>query len=366
MNKKLLFLLFLILAIGVAFSHSQIKVKPTQLQVLKSIKVLSPNGGESWLKGNNYTIRWQSHGISGNVKIKLKWGTSSGGWFNVINSTPNNGNYFYHVPSTGIGQEGNQFKIYVMTLDEAVKDESDGFFTLVTPPSIRVNYPNGGETWYKSRTYSIRWTSSRVNQNIKVLLKRDNGNFYSSNYSNNTSNDGLFNWKVSKNTPSGNYKVQVKTVDDSVMDESNSSFSISVYAPSALELSPRLVFIGKRGSLLPFNDGEGKTLLIPRNVNSYKETGIDCDNYIHFDLKLTIKNSDPNSRGFTVYFYKLTYGKRLKRSNHYTMGQGLKTIELQNIEDVCCLNYRREFLIEVKEGSRTWINHTVFITWRKE
>ncbi len=249
-----------------------------------------------------------------------------------------------------------------MTLDETVKDESDGFFTLVTPPSIHVTYPNGGESWYKGRTYSIRWTSSRVNQNVKVLLKRDNGDLYSKTYSNN--NDGLFAWNVSENIPSGNYKVQVKTLDDSVMDESNSSFSISVYtSQAAFELSPRLVFIGKRGSLLPFNDGEGKTLLIPRDVNSYEKT----ENHCYFDLKLTIKNSDPIWRGFTVLIYRhYSTGKGLLRSQHYTMEQGLKTVEFQNIRAYCYSPYQFKYSIEVKEGNTIWIHHYVFITWRME
>jgi CHAT domain len=95
------------------------------------IRVLYPNGGETWQGGKDYTIRWQSQGISGNVKIMLKGaGSGSGGWYTVASSTPNDGSYLYHVPDN-LGWE--KYKIHVMTLDGSVEDESDGEFTILRP-----------------------------------------------------------------------------------------------------------------------------------------------------------------------------------------------------------------------------------------
>lgn len=131
MKKYLLFLLMVLFYTGTAYSGLQVK-KPVQsrIRAVKTIKVQYPNGGEIWEKGKPYIIRWQSHGIGSYIKIKLKWGTGGGGWLTVTNKAPNSGSYRYAIPAAGIGQSGSQFWIYVMTLDESVKDMSDKAFTI--------------------------------------------------------------------------------------------------------------------------------------------------------------------------------------------------------------------------------------------
>jgi len=39
----------------------------------QSITITNPSGGETWLKGNSYTIRWTSTGITGNVQVRLDY-----------------------------------------------------------------------------------------------------------------------------------------------------------------------------------------------------------------------------------------------------------------------------------------------------
>lgn len=109
---------------------STVLVTP-QSTVQKTITVVYPNGGETWIRGNTYTIRWNSQNVDTNVRIKLKGGpgSGSGGWFTVTVSTPNTGNYQYTVPSN-YGWE--QYEVYVMTLDEIVQDKSDSFFNIPT------------------------------------------------------------------------------------------------------------------------------------------------------------------------------------------------------------------------------------------
>lgn len=131
MKTCFLFLICLLLSTGVAYSQVQFqKSGPQEIKVAPSITVLFPNGGETWVTGNQYTIRWQSRSVSGNVKIMLKWGTDQAGWYTVTNSAPNSGSYNYTVPATGIRQEGNQFKIHVMALGGLARDESDRSFAI--------------------------------------------------------------------------------------------------------------------------------------------------------------------------------------------------------------------------------------------
>ena len=171
--KKFLIILFVVLlatSIGIAFSAEPkktapagVKVAPKGIDAYGSIKVLYPNGGEIWEKGKKYTIRWEGKGLSGNVKIMLKWGTGSGGWFTVTESAVNSGSYNYTVPKTGIGQEGGQFKIYVMTRDESIKDASDREFTITASTSLS---GSGHAGTYEGQATSVAVNAKSLKQQL--------------------------------------------------------------------------------------------------------------------------------------------------------------------------------------------------------
>jgi hypothetical protein len=63
------------------------------------ITLTSPNGGESYLEGDNHDITWTSEDASGHVKIE--YSTNGGSdWETVIDDTPDDGTYFWTVPNT--------------------------------------------------------------------------------------------------------------------------------------------------------------------------------------------------------------------------------------------------------------------------
>lgn len=233
MKKKFTIFYVLLLLILPYWIHSQFKVKKLEqkkLFVKPSISILYPNGGEKWEKGKSYTIHWKSIGISGNVKINLKWGTSSGGWFNVTNSTPNTGTYLYNIPRTGIGQAGNQFKIYVMTPDESVKDKSDGFFSIIRkgiihlhPPIFRFSFPKKGDVLQRGKQYTLSWrqireTSDNVNS-IKIALfnLRTRQQFW---ITQGTQNKGFYGFTMPVNAPNGDYIFRIMPLNESFTNQS--------------------------------------------------------------------------------------------------------------------------------------------------
>jgi len=250
MKKSLLILFIVLLAtsIGIAYSAEPkktapagVKVAPKGIDAYGSIKVIYPNGGEIWEKGKKYTIRWESKGLSGNVKIMLKWGTGSVGWFTVTESAVNSGGYNYTVPKTGIGQEGGEFKIYVMTRDEFIKDASDRPFTIETretlakdvpklAPSIKVLYPNGGETWVTGSKYTVQWTSQAVSGNVKIMLKWGTGSGGWYPLIDSTPNTGSYQYKIPEigiGHQGNQFKIYVMAKDGSVQDASDREFTIT-------------------------------------------------------------------------------------------------------------------------------------------
>ena len=128
----LIFLCFLFTSFNLCYS--QVKLRKSNLRPY--IKVTSPNGGQTFTKGDSIGISWQSGLIKGNVKIKLKWGTGGGGWFPITDSTANDGKYKYDIPEKGIGRHGDQFRIFVMTLNEKIRDASDSMFTIINKPPV--------------------------------------------------------------------------------------------------------------------------------------------------------------------------------------------------------------------------------------
>ena len=150
MKKSLIVFIIVLFTLGILYSQVQVKKREQQKpQLLSNIKVVYPNDREEWEKGERYTIRWTSQGIKGNVKIMLKYGPGRGSWYTIKENTPNTGSYAFTVPAEFLQGEDSYeqywFFIFVMTLDEKIKDGSDKSFIIRTKPEIRLIFPNGGE-----------------------------------------------------------------------------------------------------------------------------------------------------------------------------------------------------------------------------
>ena len=123
MNSKKIIMLLLVISLLFILSCSE--NEPTA--PLNEIKVVSPNGGESWLAGTSNTITWTSN-INENVKIELYKGGSI--LYTITNSTSNGGNYLWTIPDTL--QPRTDYKVKISSvLDSSLYDFSDsGFVTL--------------------------------------------------------------------------------------------------------------------------------------------------------------------------------------------------------------------------------------------
>ncbi|MDD5135420.1 MAG: hypothetical protein PHP01_08430, partial [Phycisphaerae bacterium] len=140
--------------------------------------VTSPNGGETWIAGQTYTVTWNSTN-------PLLPGSSYPMWrallykddvqYSILSSSSNANDHFgWTIPA---GLSGSKFKIKIeyytnSALTETVYDISDNYFTIAAPTvqhSITVASPNGGETLQMGQTYRIRWNSTGVD-NVMITL----------------------------------------------------------------------------------------------------------------------------------------------------------------------------------------------------
>ncbi|MBN2456201.1 MAG: hypothetical protein JXB29_06675 [Sedimentisphaerales bacterium] len=99
-------------------------------------------------------------------------------------------------------------------------------FTTGQEPSITVTTPNGGETWYVGKSYSIRWTSQGVTGNVSIKVSRDGGVTWST-ITSSTADDGLYSWTVTSPT-STTCRIKVTSLTyPAATDTSNRYFTIA-------------------------------------------------------------------------------------------------------------------------------------------
>ncbi|HNX96853.1 MAG TPA: hypothetical protein PKK12_04160 [Candidatus Aminicenantes bacterium] len=128
-------ILTLLSAPAIVAGEQQLNVKPppTDISAFKSaLKVLSPNGGETWCKGGFGRVTWSETSIMKPLKVWIKISGQEGIFSIGYNIPPGTKSADYTIPAN-LGYEGQIFKVVVATMDGKVVDESDGCFTIRKP-----------------------------------------------------------------------------------------------------------------------------------------------------------------------------------------------------------------------------------------
>ena len=206
-----------------------------------SIRVTSPNGGETWQRGTSHTVTWSYTGSPGTtVKILLfKGGTEIG----IINGsvsigTSGTGSYSWLISSSGSGGTGNNYKIKVQSISTpTVNDTSDNTFNLTsatTPPTIRITSPNGGETWQRGTSQTVTWSyTGSPGSTVKIVLLKAGAEVgtIKSSVSIGTSGTGSYSWLISSSGSGGtgsDYKIKVQSISTPIVnDTSDNNFNLT-------------------------------------------------------------------------------------------------------------------------------------------
>ena len=181
--------------------RATVQIPPTSSgqQTWSQVTVLSPNGGESFVAGQQMTITWKTTTgtfqflPTSNVKIYLE--QSNPGQSNIVKATfdnlPNSGSANVTIPSTI--PAGSNYKAYVQVYAEAPAptgsaqaDDSDSTFTITAPatptcpsgqtwsgsmctvqvqsssgqPYVKIASPNGGQQYTQGQTVQISFSTN--------------------------------------------------------------------------------------------------------------------------------------------------------------------------------------------------------------
>lgn len=195
-----------------------------------------PNGGENWVVGNSYSIRWTQTGVT---NVKLEFTTNNGtNWNLIVASTPaSTGSYSWIIPNTP--STNCRVKITDVS-NSSVTDQSNSSFTISGAPSqsVTVISPNGGESWHIGSSHNITWTQNNV-ANVKIDYSTNNGSSWIQVVASNPASIGSYSWII-PNSVSASCKVKITDVSNSsVSDQSDNTFTISVApVPSITVFSP--------------------------------------------------------------------------------------------------------------------------------
>ncbi len=106
---------------------------PYSMFLIPTIVVTSPKGGETWIRGNTYTITWTNTYTGGYVKIQTYVDGSLSS--TQTSSTPNDGEWVWVTDPKSINI-GTKFKIRITNLIDGSYGESANFFTFLPAGSV--------------------------------------------------------------------------------------------------------------------------------------------------------------------------------------------------------------------------------------
>lgn len=132
------------------------------------IEVTTPNGGETFIMGNEYELTW-SDNLDENVTIDLYKGSSK--VKTIETSTASDGSLSWSVPEDL--EAGTNYLIKVS--GAGVDDVSDDFFEIIARPELEITTPNGGESYANGETMEITWDDN-LSGNVDIKLSVGEGN----------------------------------------------------------------------------------------------------------------------------------------------------------------------------------------------
>ena len=204
-----------------------------------NFEVTAPNGGQKWVTGKAYAVKWAKGNAGAQVKIQLLKSGKHYKW--ISKKTKNDGKYAWEIPTTVV--TGSAYKIKITSIkNKKVVDVSDKTFSITKLASrgdtddtddtddsdaLEVTTPNGGQKWKVGKKYAIKWVAGNGGSYVKIQLYKS-GKHYKW-ISKKTKNDGKYPWKIPSTVKAGSaYKIKITAkTKNSITDSSDKNFTIS-------------------------------------------------------------------------------------------------------------------------------------------
>jgi hypothetical protein len=259
-------------AAGSPFTCTVKKIYVRITYSIPTITVTSPNGGETWYKGNNYTITWNSSNVTGNVQIDLYKGNTM--VQQVAAAATNNGAHSF-TPQSSL-TNGSNYKIGISAMGGTVSGFSTNHFTITNypvNPQVSVS-PSSGTN---GTTFQQPGSGFTPNGTATLHFNTPDGPSTVSNKPINSSGSYTHSWTC-EGCPNGSYSYYA--VDNSSGITSNTVYFTVFTANPQVSVSPSSGtngttfqqpgsgFTPNGTATLHFNTPDGPTTVSNKPINS--------------------------------------------------------------------------------------------------
>jgi 5-hydroxyisourate hydrolase-like protein (transthyretin family) len=209
-----------------AFITTALLVGTNQSFSASSLKVISPNGGQSYAVGQSVNIKWAKGNGGSQVKVTLLKGGK--GYLVIQKKTKNDGKLTWKVPSKV--KAGSNYKIKIQSLsDTKVSDISNKPFKITKAKdtktaTFKVTKPNGGNTYKTGKKMAIRWVKgSGTYVKITLLKGKTTTTIHKK-----TKNDGKHTYTIPSTIKAGKtYKVKICSTKSTKSCATSKAFTIA-------------------------------------------------------------------------------------------------------------------------------------------
>ncbi len=186
-------------------------------QVVETLTILAPNGGEEWQSGVSEVILWESSGVD---SVMIEYSTNNGTTWSTIVESIENSNAFTWNPIPDVDDFKRASKIRISDAEDGKPvDESNGTFTIKPIPSIRIIEPQSGKQFEFDSTVTFRWES--VGIEYVTIEKYQNGFFDT--IAVRAQNNLSYNYNFPE---AGDYRIKVSDADNGAPSDISGTFTI--------------------------------------------------------------------------------------------------------------------------------------------
>ena len=196
-----------------------------------SLKLISPNGGQSYAVGQSVNIKWAKGNGGSQVKVSLLKGGK--GYLVITKKTANDGKLTWKIPSKV--KAGSNYKIKIQSLsDTKVSDTSNKPFKITKAKStkakdtktatFKVTQPKRGKKYKTGKKMAIRWVKG-TGTYVKITLLKGKT---TTTIHKKTKNDGKHTYTIPSTIKAGKtYKVKICSTKSTKSCATSKAFTIS-------------------------------------------------------------------------------------------------------------------------------------------
>jgi hypothetical protein len=131
---------------------------------LLGLRLISPNGGESYSVNTLHEVKWETKGKIDYITILystddgLTWGSMTNSQKGESFNIPNTGSFIWQVPGGLYASSKVKVQIYDHN-NRCLADFADSLFSIDRNPSVAIVKPKLSDTLYPGKTYDLQWTT---------------------------------------------------------------------------------------------------------------------------------------------------------------------------------------------------------------